>query len=375
MELPYKIVFDAFHLYHLPQFDPVIDLLRKDERFDVYLTTSSENESREVAVTQKIFQEKNLPVLSASNEDERARVIREFNPDIYVCGWSRYPIENYVPDDTLVAMIYHGIGVKPSYWRDNNARIDLRLVEGEYRQQQLIEKNVDTGMALTGFAKLDPVFNKSVIPRHEFLDAMGLDPEKPTILYAPTYYPSSLERFSMRFGKDTQGYNILIKLHMWVHFKRQFIRKLYRQHTYAQKLARRFEHIKVVPPEWYNIIPMYQAADILLTEASSTIIEMLALKKPVALCEFYKLRLSHSLFRYRLYSKRLDETMSKEVAEHCYPVSRPRLVRETIDQALTNFNPDDPDLDNYIHFMVYHRDGRASERIRDALLERVKHGR
>ena len=31
-----KILFDSFHLYHLPQFDPVIDLLSKDEDINSY---------------------------------------------------------------------------------------------------------------------------------------------------------------------------------------------------------------------------------------------------------------------------------------------------------------------------------------------------
>ena len=40
--LPFHIVFDVYHLYHLPQFEPVIDLLSNDDRFNVTLTVSSE---------------------------------------------------------------------------------------------------------------------------------------------------------------------------------------------------------------------------------------------------------------------------------------------------------------------------------------------
>jgi len=42
----------------------------------------------------------------------------------------------------------------------------------------------------------------------------------------------------------------------------------------------------------------------LLTEASSTIYEMLACGKPVVVNRFFKLKLSHRLFKNRLYKKR-----------------------------------------------------------------------
>ncbi|HQE96475.1 MAG TPA: hypothetical protein PK885_11440, partial [Candidatus Marinimicrobia bacterium] len=114
--MPYKTVFDAYHLYHLPQFDPVIDLLLKDNRFEVFLTTSSANLPDEQNLTKHIFQRRNVHCIFANNEEERAAKIRSLNPDVFICGWSRYPIEKFVTEKTLVGMIYHGIGVKPSYW-------------------------------------------------------------------------------------------------------------------------------------------------------------------------------------------------------------------------------------------------------------------
>ena len=38
----HSILFDSFHLYHLPQFEPLIDLLANDERFRIYHSTSTE---------------------------------------------------------------------------------------------------------------------------------------------------------------------------------------------------------------------------------------------------------------------------------------------------------------------------------------------
>ena len=62
--MPYKTVFDAYHLYHLPQFDPVIDLLLNDNRFEVFLTTSSANLPDEQNLTNHIFQQESLSLES-----------------------------------------------------------------------------------------------------------------------------------------------------------------------------------------------------------------------------------------------------------------------------------------------------------------------
>jgi len=47
MKTPIRIVFDAYHLYHLPQFDPVIDKMIQDDRFEVVLITSLDTELHE----------------------------------------------------------------------------------------------------------------------------------------------------------------------------------------------------------------------------------------------------------------------------------------------------------------------------------------
>ena len=43
----YSILFDSYHLYHLPQFEPLIKLLSDDERFDIYHSTSREIDKEE----------------------------------------------------------------------------------------------------------------------------------------------------------------------------------------------------------------------------------------------------------------------------------------------------------------------------------------
>jgi len=365
-----SILFDSYHLYHLPQFDPVIDLLSKDDRFEIYHSTASNNKPEERDLCIKILKDKPGELILGKSEEDRAKKIKKLAPDVFICGWSRYKLNEFVPEKTLVGMIYHGIGVKPSYWRDNHARLDMRFVEGQYRIDQLKSHGVETDLALTGFTKLDPLFQESESTIHGLKHSLGLNPDKKTILFAPTFYPSSIERFGLRLGELTQDYNVILKPHMWTYFLDEFSQyNLKPQRKLVYELAKKFDHIKLLGPETYNITPYYKISDILLTEASSTIYEMIALEKPVIVNRFYRLKLSHKLFRNRLFSKRLSKEMNDDIANFCFEMDHAKNLPIMLEKA---FKENDTRLNivkDYQTKMLYKLDGKASERVQDALID------
>jgi len=365
-----KILFDSFHLYHLPQFDPVIDLLSKDDRFQIFHSTAAVNKKEERELCLNILATKPGTMIYSESEEERAKMMKELDLDFFVCGWSRYELDEYISEKTLAGMIYHGIGVKPSYWLDNHPRLNIRFVEGIYRMNQLRSHGVDKELVLTGFTKLDPLFSQNPGFDEKLAQSLGLDPSKKTILFAPTFYPSSLERFGMKLGEYTKNYNVILKPHMWTYFLDKFGEyNLVPQRNLAYNLAEKFSHIKLLGPEVYNITPYYKISDILLTEASSTIYEMIALEKPVIVNRFYRLKLSHKLFRYRLFKKRLSKEMNKDITNFCFEMNRARDLPQVLDTA---FNENHKRLNivrEYQNKMLYKLDGRASERVRDFILD------
>ena len=365
-----KILFDSFHLYHLPQFDPVIDLLSRDDRFQIFHSTAAVNKKEERELCLNILATKPGTMIYSESEEERAKMMKELDLDFFVCGWSRYELDEYISEKTLAGMIYHGIGVKPSYWRDNHPRLNIRFVEGIYRMDQLRSHGVDKELVLTGFTKLDPLFSQNPSFDEKLAQSLGLDPSKKTILFAPTFYPSSLERFGMKLGEYTQNYNVILKPHMWTYFLDKFGEyNLVPQRNLAYDLADKFSHIKLLGPEVYNITPYYKISDILLTEASSTIYEMIALEKPVIVNRFYRLKLSHKIFRYRLFKKRLSKEMNKDINNFCFEMKRARDLPQVLDTA---FNENHKRLNivrEYQKKMLYKLDGKASERVRDTILD------
>ncbi|MDD5765303.1 MAG: CDP-glycerol glycerophosphotransferase family protein [Candidatus Marinimicrobia bacterium] len=369
---PYKIVFDAYHLYHLPQFDPIIDLLKSDDRFEVYLTTSAATDPSEQNLAMRVIQQRCDRFILADNETLRAQKVRALNPDVFICGWSRYPIKQFVADRTLVGMVYHGIGVKPSYWRDNSARLDVRFVEGPFRIEQLRNKGIQTDLELTGLAKLDPLFNGSLDTPKSALEKFGLDPAKKTVLYAPTFYPSSFEVFGLKLPEMLQDYNLIIKLHQWSYYLKRFSGVNLRKHvTLIRRIKRKFPEVVVIEPEHYNIVDLYNVADVLVTEASSTIYEFMATRKHVVICDFYKKKLGHRFLPNRIFRRRLDQDMFSNMTDFCYHLSKPKNLPALLDKCFDEPDPFIKIREKYIADMLYLLDGKVSQRICDAILRRL----
>ena len=372
MENQISILFDVYHLYHLAQFDPLIDLLENDSRFKIFFSTSSKNRKEEIEICTSILNKRKGSFIFHENEDIRKTEIKKLNLDVFICGWSRYEIESYVSKTTLVIMIYHGIGVKPSYWRDNNKRLDVRFVEGQYRIDQLRKHGVDTDLVLTGYIKLDSLFNKNSNYYKDKEESLGLDKSKKTILYAPTFYPSSLEKLGLSLGDITSGYNLIIKPHMWTYYLDSFGGiSLKGQRKLIFKLIDQFDHIRLLEPAEYNVTPYYKISDLLLTDASSTIYEMIALSKPVVVNRFYHLKLSHRIFQKRLYKRRLDKEMNDEVEKFCFLADNVKQLPLAIENALNQNNKSTALIKEYQKKMLYKLDGSASIRARDEILKRI----
>lgn len=368
-----RIVFDSYHLYHLPQFDPLIDLLRSDSSFQIFLTTAAVTLPDEQLLTRRILQQRGLECLFTPTEEERMQLIQKLAPDVFICGWSRYPIEDYVPPQTLVGMIYHGIGVKPSYWRDNSPRLNVRFVEGPFRIQQLRSKGITTDLELTGLVKIDPLFNGQIASRDEILSGLGLNPERKTVLYAPTFYPSSFESFGLKLPEMLRDdYNLIIKLHQWSYFMEKFSGVNLRRHVkLINEIRRRYPQVVVIEPEHYNIIDLYQAADVLVTEASSTIYEFMALRKPIIICDFFKKKIGHLIMPERIFRRRLDPEMHGNMTNFCYHIAKPAALKAMLKVCFDTPDPFVNIREKYINNMLYCLDGRAAERVRNALLRRL----
>ena len=133
-------------------------------------------------------------------------------------------------------------------------------------------------------------------------------------------------------------------------------------------LIRNYDHIHLIPPEDYNIIPFYKVADVLLTEASSTIYEMLACGKPVIVNRFFKLKLSHRLFRHRLYKRRLNQEMENDISSFCFEAYKPNDIPLALEKAFNQFSSKKDKIKEYQKKMLFKLDGLAASRAKEVIL-------
>ena len=168
-------------------------------------------------------------------------------------------------------------------------------------------------------------------------------------------------------------YNLIIKPHMWTYYLDSFVGvNLKGQRKLIYNLSEKFDHVKLLSPDEHNIIPYYSISDLLLTEASSTIYEMIALSKPVVVNRFYHLKLSHRIFQKRLYKRRLNKEMNDEVKNFCFLADNIKQLPFVLDEAIKHKHKDIVSMREYQKKMLYKLDGQASNRARDEILRRLK---
>ncbi|MBN2281452.1 MAG: CDP-glycerol glycerophosphotransferase family protein [Candidatus Marinimicrobia bacterium] len=355
-----KVLFNLHHLYYLPQFLPVVEAMKTNDRFDIFFSAPMDKERIEYNLITKVLGTWKNKFISGETEEHRIENILNENFDITVFGKSAHA-ERYCSPDTLAVLLYHGIGVKSCYYTDYNPRINVRYIEGDYRKNEFFRRKIDTELVVTGFPKLDVMKKEN----HPLKNQLDLDPSKKTILYAPTFYPSSIEVFGEKLGNLTRNFNLIIKLHhfSWV------LKKYSHQKTLMEKLTKTYPHIHLMPAEFTNIAEIYNLSDVLLTEASSTLFEYLATENPVIVCTFVHLRWNHRLFPSR-FNKRMDQEISSQL-DFVYKLKKPGKLSSLVNKAILEKPTRKKILQTRQKDLLGIVDGNAARRVVEDLIKRI----
>ena len=291
-----RLYFDVQHLYYIPQYLPVLKEL-KAKGYHIFMVFYEEQDERSRAVCCDFIDKNAIVAKWLANTSETFDFYQNSDADWVVFGNTFAGAENL---NKKTVLMQHGIGPKQCYYDVSNNKMTVRFVEGEHRLQRLKALYPEGNFIDSGYAKLDPIFNQTLGTIN--LKNLGLDPSKKTLLYAPTFYPSSLECFCDDFPEHFDEFNIIVKPHFFSLFKKKYKKQRLKLEKWASAknvyLANEFD---------FDLTPFIELADIMISDASSAIFEFAALEKPVIWCDFYKLRWSYrGIFSYRL-KARLDE--------------------------------------------------------------------
>ncbi|MCE9680429.1 CDP-glycerol glycerophosphotransferase family protein [Shewanella sp. AS1] len=349
------IAFDLLNIYYLPQYSPIIKQLKERGHKIQLVGYSSKND---VDSCNEILSQFDEEVIWVKDEKAAADLYQKNKPDWVFFG-NKFDYLDEVHQYSKTAQLGHGIGPKPSYYHKSSTPMTVRFIEGSLRLEKIKHLYPNDNFVQVGFSKLDPIINGEE-PGLDFVK-LGLDPNKPTLLYAPTFNPSSLECFPDNWPQGFPEYNILIKAHSITLTRDQYTKQ-------RAKLARwaDFDNVYVAGNNELSLLPFMQNADILISEASSTLFEFAALDRPVIVCNFFKLKWSYrGIFKYRFHKRfGKDNVLYSDIGAH---INDYKALRECVTQQLAHPEQYHAQRLQYTTDHVGPNDGKASERIVDYL--------
>jgi len=290
----YYTVFYVAYPYYIPHFLPISKYLIGQNKKVLYILSDRENSS----LMQKIAEDENLDYILGEEE-------------IYEVHTKFIFFENLFNERTklnaIKLFLWHGIGTKPYDFEEALKTNDILFVEGEYKYNKLTKEfsQYKSKVKKVGYSKLDNVINIEDNELALLRNKYNIDEDKKTILYAPTFYPSSIEKMSDTFPEDLKNFNIIVKAHYLT-----FERKQYKKQVQKFAKWKKYDNCIICDVDEYNLVPFLILADIMISDESAAVFEFAVLNKPVILNKFLKLRWSYILNPKKLL-KRLDKGMDR----------------------------------------------------------------
>jgi CDP-glycerol glycerophosphotransferase len=350
-----RVWFDVQSFYYLTAYLPVARVLATRGAEVVFLFYRQGDFDR---LLEQVAREEGLTMRWVATGEEALQCYLEEKPDWAVFGNAFKGVELLKPH-CKTAQIFHGIGVKECYYDAPLQAMHVRFVEGEFRRQELQRRFPQANIVATGYAKLDPLFDNTQAAVD--LAKLGLDPSKKTLLYAPTFYPSSIECMPDDWPQQLAKYNLIVKPHYFSWASPKYAAQRAKFATWAKAV-----NVYVAGVDAHSLLPFFPVSDVLISEASSSLFEFAALDKPVLWCDFLHLRWTYrGIFRFR-FNKRMDPQMQRyeDIGQH---VPKFAQLAAAIEQALTDSGRYAAARRRCTQELIGPTDGRCAERIVDYL--------
>lgn len=267
-----RILVDARTPVNFTMIAPVYRAMASDTRVQFFFTASEEPHR-----LAEIYREApSVRLVSPA----RARAMRF---DAYVASdfmWQS------LPRGTCRIQVFHGVGGKYGFDAPVTSMRawDRIFFVNERRQRNFIKAGAidadSPAIRLVGLPKADAIVN-GAWTRHAVLESLGLDPARPTVLYAPTWSPaSSLNRLGVTLVNTllATGVNLIVKLHD----RSRDVRPFYSGGVdWPAVLAPVLAGTRGVLAPGSDVSPYLVASDLMITDHSSAGFEYLLLDRPL----------------------------------------------------------------------------------------------
>lgn len=217
------------------------------------------------------------------------RLVHDVAPDFWLTDTSLRMLKYKIKVPKI--QVFHSVTIKRYCFIPDNLAYDLILLPGNYHHQEFLKRFPEAktkNFKVVGWPPHDDLLGER-FKKEQVLSALGLDPNKRTILYAPTWnaysngklFPSCFPEDSLvltQLGKFSaqNGCNLIIKLHpgsiqIIKNVKLRSIAEEYGIHWVPQKVTGTIED-----PNMY-----LSAADVLVSDISGIVMLYLVLDRPI----------------------------------------------------------------------------------------------
>jgi len=269
--------------------EPLFNLMAKDPDYRCFLRVGP-NQKRFLGIfllsRKKSIEEKfrGLPIQITDSWD---------GFDIVVCGDTLKHASRY--GAALLCNVDHGPCTKTLRYRNLLKQPDISYIvcaEGPYRLEKLKKYRLDKSNVVidVGLPKLDPFFD-GTFSKEKIMGQYGLDPAKKTVLYAPTYKPTSIFSVGPALAALGNEYNVVVKLHPYSWAGKY---ASHSHHRFFERMVKNNPAVTLIPRDDHNILPLLFVADTMISEGSSVINEFLALERVGILFDLDDDNLNHS---------------------------------------------------------------------------------
>ncbi|MCK4695227.1 MAG: CDP-glycerol glycerophosphotransferase family protein, partial [Candidatus Cloacimonetes bacterium] len=207
-----KALFDLKMEYHLNSIFPLYQELAKDKNYDIRIRVGKDPEK----ILGLFLISKKEKIVSYLKKQGYELTNNTKGFDVVIsCDALKKP-EKY--GDVIRITLDHGVGIKTSRIRNIVKQPDFSyhvFLEGQYWFDYIKslgwENKAD--FHITGLPKLDPLFWKGFYDNKKLNSKLGFDPDKKTVLFAPSYKPSCIDFIKEKIVDLIPKYNLIIKLH------------------------------------------------------------------------------------------------------------------------------------------------------------------
>ena len=272
-----RVLFEAASPMSLAVFRPVLDLLQRDGRVEVWFTASDGAWDPAALFGAAHITERVLPAADA----KWMKFDGYINTDFWNMTW--------LPRRSRRVHLFHGVAGK--YGLDAPTRIapvvatfDRLMFPNRgrlrsYAQAGLVNPDGPRA-ALIGYPKVDCLVDGS-LDRRAILHGLGLDPSAPTVLYAPTWSPYSslnLAGEAIIEALARLGGNVIVKLHDRSYDRTE---RASGGVDWRKRIERLCADAGVHVARGFDASPYLFAADALVTDHSSVGFEFMLLDRPI----------------------------------------------------------------------------------------------